>query len=270
MKSLKLQGFPNVTIFNDGTATDENGKQIKITKAGKIKITCTEDVEDTFVSGRQYEFAMSDLQEYPEEHWSEVTGDNMPDANAENAEKTEDEKAKEAHKAKLKELRDAINDAQKQLLTVESGDLEAARDRYLAAQAAYDEYQKEASTINLTDEQKAEIEKFEAIVAYRQSIKDEFDAATEQYKAQAEIVKGYHKVRGTSSTGTGEFPQRAAGKLNYEKAQEIRKKSSEGAKVSDLATEYGVTAASINYVLIYEHYKLKAGDTAWIPVPENA
>lgn len=55
--------------------------------------------------------------------------------------------------------------------------------------------------------------------------------------------------------------------LNYDIAQEIRKKISEGGKQSEIASEYNISTGAVYFIKIYEHYKLKKGDKAWLPVP---
>ena len=55
--------------------------------------------------------------------------------------------------------------------------------------------------------------------------------------------------------------------LNYDIAQEIRRKIYEGRKQWEIASEYNISTGAVYFIKIYEHYKLKKGDKAWLPVP---
>ena len=107
--------------------------------------------------------------------------------------------------------------------------------------------------------------KYEAKMEAQEAKAQKKEEKPKKEKSATKPEKAKKEHQSASAAGRSHKPS-----LNYEKAQEIRKKKAAGAKTKDLCSEYEVTSATISCVCKYVNYPLKDGDTAYLPVPAAA
>lgn len=278
MKRTTLIGFSAYILFNDGTLkTASDNKKVKVTK-GSVTLTASEDYpEGGIVAGTKYTYATADLlASIPEQNWVE----DAPAADAPAApavELTAEQIEKNRLKAERKVLKDAVDAGLKKVIAAATDeDTLSAKTEMKNAQDALDAWDEEnkpkPSEAQLTAEANLTAEE-EAMAEFQV----EYEVRKESYLKALAAVREFHSHKSilTAGTGaTGDVPQRAP-HLNYETAQNIRKDVSEGMTHAAAAEKYGCSASSVGFIVVYEHYKLKEGDTAFTPLinarfPEGA
>lgn len=277
-KQCIIPAFGEYVIFNDNTIVKKDGTKIQPNSKNKVTLVASADDAELGVTvGQKVTMTMDDLNTLCADKWvdSEVqeefdinAGTEQPKAEPAKAEpaKTEEQiKAKE-HKAKTKELKKKLDAASKNLLnamtTSDKAAIDKAGEEFRAADAEYKAHTNTVVANAYSEEEKAIIEQYESLKYERdelRSIAEKHNDAMKEMKSK--LPTGY-KAGSTASTGTGEAVPQRAPKLNYDIAQNIREDvGRKGMSKSDAAKKYGVTVAAVNYICIYEHYKLKAGDT---------
>lgn len=274
-----MQGFESYEIFDNGSVT-ENGQPIKRTAAQKTKgivvLTASDDVDfgeaGQVKKGDKVPFEIEALLNVPDEQWTEVENVNGTDAPTE-AEQTEADRIKAERKAKVKELKDRIKAKEKYLLDSENGPQTA--DEFTAGKAALAEARQELADFEAVAEKTGFVatpDQQILIDEYLKMLEDQ-EAFNQLQKDLRGALKNFELPAGyrapKSKGGDGDVVPQRAPKLNYEKAQELRRDISEGMDPKEVCQKYDVTMYAVKCIANYTNYKLKEGDTAYTPLPES-
>lgn len=90
-----------------------------------------------------------------------------------------------------------------------------------------------------------------------------FELAKKALEEHIALFPQFGKVKKSEGSSDNNH---TSNKLTYEDCQNIRKLYSEGKKASEIAEQFGITAAVVMYKVYYLQGKLKKGDTAWTPL----
>lgn len=283
MKKIQMLGFSVYTLISNGSeivkVVDVNGKVLKPNKKGDYAFVASEDVpEYNIEAGKKYTYGAEQLQasyfangageDYNET--PEAAEANNTDAAEAPKEKTEAQMKAEERRKKISEFKKKIDEIVGRLIASTDpeetmkikGELDAANKEREDYEAANPVGKPEAKP--LTDEEKAELEKYDGLDAEFKEAKAIYEELRAE-RAEMRKLELIRKNRKETKESSEDVPQRAP-KLSYEQAQEIRKMVSEGIEPAKIAEHFGCTTAAVHYKAKYLQHKLRKGDTAFTPL----